>query len=354
MASREDSFVARHSGLEMGLNVDDDQFSRIQLFANIRIPEAHEAGTRGDKFIVYTVVYDGLFEQVETAGINKAAVSCLVRKQVTIYRRFSEFLLLHSKLAQNRTFKSLLRNIRDPFKLKSYSVFKSKVGKSLTDLRKSFLALYLNELASIDLLENSQEFREFLSYEATDGPVNFVSGIVKDISSLIVPLRIDKVIVGGFKGAVSLIKTVFPIEPLTEDSCYFPGTGFGTSHFRMEYFIANGKMAIESILDQVVDDDGHDILQIRDDFSQSVSFDESSQFCDSAAGALIQEHLPTRSTTKSQVHLPLIDSLSIQLIQYFPLASPTIDLIFFLRNLTSNISFVALTCKLLFGNLIET
>ena len=278
-------------------------------------------------------------------------MSCLVRKQVTVYRRFSEFLLLHSKLNQNRNLKHFLRNIRDPSRLKSYSMFKSKVGKSLTDLRKSFLTEYLNGLASIDLLENSNEFREFLSYEAGDGPVNFVSGIVKDISSLIVPLRIDKVIVGGFKGAVSLIKTVFPIEPLTDDSCYFPGTGFGTHHFKMDYcLVASEKLALENIVDEInFEDPENDILLIRDEYSHSVSVDEDSEHFDRASSNFHETSMPRIKALYS-----FLDSLCIRLTEFFPLASPTIDLFFFLRNLRSNISLVAVAIKLLFGNLIET
>lgn len=170
-------------------------------------------GHRSDHYIAYKIVYDGLFEVLETIPSTRSTASCLVRQESFVWKRFSEFLTLHQKLEANPQLRLIIRSIEGPSKMKTVtSMLGSKVGRTVTEQRVKFLVMYLRQLISIMPVCNSLEMRNFLEYDISR-PETRSSSLM---SSLLLPLRLDKVITDGIKGAVSVIKNVLPLDSVQD------------------------------------------------------------------------------------------------------------------------------------------
>lgn len=197
------------TGVEKGIDVAEDN----RLFSNIKITETRIMGHRSDHYIAYKIVYDGLFEVLETIPSTRSTASCLVRQESFVWKRFSEFLTLHQKLEANPQLRLIIRSMEGPSKMKTVtSMLGSKVGRTVTEQRVKFLVMYLRQLISITPVCNSLEMRNFLEYDITR-PEPPSSSLM---SSLLLPLRLDKVITDGIKGAVSVIKNVLPLDSVQD------------------------------------------------------------------------------------------------------------------------------------------
>lgn len=184
-----------------------------RLFQSIRISDTRTVGVKGDFYVEYQVTYDGLFEVIERIVSQEKTVSCLVRQEVSVWRRFSEFLSLHQTLDGNHALRSWIRNVENPVRLKTVtSLFGSKLNRNVTTQRRMFLVRYLNRLADIPVVANSPQFRTFMGYEThTSGSRGNLTSRSSALKSMI-SSRLDKVITDGIRGAVSIIRTVIPIE----------------------------------------------------------------------------------------------------------------------------------------------
>lgn len=185
-----------------------------RLFQGIRVADTKISGVKGDYYVEYRVTYDGLFEMLETVASSKTAVSCLVRQEVSVWRRFSEFIALHQKLEGNLMLRPFLKRIDNPIKLKTVtSIFGSKLSRNVTIQRSMFLVRYMNKLADIPIIANSPPFRLFLAYDSdATGKGNKTATSTSSVLRSLVPNRLDKVITDGIRGAVTIIKNVIPIE----------------------------------------------------------------------------------------------------------------------------------------------
>lgn len=200
------------TGLEKGLEVGDEADQR--LFVGIRVADTKISGVKGDYYVEYRVTYDGLFEMVETVASSKTTVSCLVRQEVSVWRRFSEFITLHQQLEGSLMLRPFLKKIDNPVRLKTVtSIFGSKLSRNVTIQRSMFLVRYMNKLADIPMIANSPPFRLFLAYDSdAGGKVSKLASSKSSVFRSLVPTRLDKVITDGIRGAVTIIKNVIPIE----------------------------------------------------------------------------------------------------------------------------------------------
>ena len=198
--------------IERGVEVTENS-TDLKLISNVRIGDAREITRKGDNFVVYKIVYDGLFEEIES-NVNsfKPVSSSIVRKEVVVWHRFSAFVDLHKQLSEDRKMKMYLEKIRSPSKLKT--VFESKLEKSITQMRCKFLTEYLNKLCNISVICNSRSFRTFMGYgqDCDEGG----NRLPMDASSSQLGARLEKMVSGGFKNVVSAMKKVIPSETYQE------------------------------------------------------------------------------------------------------------------------------------------
>ena len=185
-----------------------------RLFHGIRVSDTKISGVKGDYYVEYRVTYDGLFEMLESVASSKTTVSCLVRQEVSVWRRFSEFVALHQELDGNQILRPFLKRIENPIRLKTVtSIFGSKLARHITIQRRMFLVRYLSKLAEIPLISNSPPFRLFLAYDSDVSGKADKSGSSKtSVLKSLVPARLDRVITEGIRGAVTIIRNVIPIE----------------------------------------------------------------------------------------------------------------------------------------------
>lgn len=137
----------------------------------------------------------------------------LVTKKVNVKRRFREFVTLQIRLHENRILRKYIQDVKKPstIKITSHHFFRLSYSKKLDDktieFRRRFLEEYLNQLCSIRMIAQSHELHHFLAY-GTDARIAFV----KTKSQTLLPLKLDKYITYGFKGALNLLKTALPVD----------------------------------------------------------------------------------------------------------------------------------------------
>lgn len=193
--------------IERGVEVTENSID-LKLISNVRIADSRKITSKGDNFVVYKILYDGLFEEIE-ANVNsfKPISSSFVRKEMVVWHRFSAFVDLHKQLAEDSKMQMHLKGIRSPSVLKT--VFESKLEKSITQRRCKFLADYLNKLTNISVICNSRYFRAFMGYgQDCDESGNRLS---LETSSQLTQ-KLGKIVSGGFGNVVSLMKKAFPSE----------------------------------------------------------------------------------------------------------------------------------------------
>ena len=158
---------------------------------------------------MYCIEYDGLFEEVN----HLSESPYLVTKKVNVKRRFREFVTLQIRLQENRILRKYIQHVKKPstIKITSHHFFRLSYSKKLDDktieFRRRFLEEYLNQLCSIRMIAQSHELHHFLAY-GTDARIAFV----KTKSQTLLPLKLDKYITYGFKGALKLLKTALPVD----------------------------------------------------------------------------------------------------------------------------------------------
>ena len=218
------------TGLEKGLEVGDEAADQ-RLFADIRVADTRISGSKGDFFVEYRIAYQGLFEMIESVASSQHPVSCLVRQEVNVWRRFSEFVSLHQRLEGDAMLRPFLKGIENPVKLRTVSsLFGSKLSRNVTIQRSVFLVRYLNRLAIQPMVANSVPFRRFLAYDAdsvsrsagANGSSRSLTG--KSILRSLFPASLDKAIAEGIKGAVNVIKNVLPGDSYQEGYFTFLST----------------------------------------------------------------------------------------------------------------------------------
>lgn len=204
----------QETGLEKG--VDVSIYEEEHLFSNIRIPETRIMGPKGDHYISYRIVYDALFQVLETVASSKQTASCLVRQEISVSKRFSDFVSFHQKLESNPLLRPYVKSLENPSKMKTVSSMMggaSKLGRTVTSQRVSFLLRYLKVVIRLPVVSSSVELRSFLHYdhEAEDT----AAGQSVALTSL-TTLRFDRILSQGVREAVNLLKNVFPTDSYQE------------------------------------------------------------------------------------------------------------------------------------------
>lgn len=201
------------TGLEKG--VDVSALDEYKLFDNIRILETRIMGSKGDHYISYRIVYDGLFEVVEIVASSKKTASCLMHQEVFVWKRFSEFISFHQKLESNPMLRPHIKKLENPSKMKTvHSIIggASKLGAAVTSQRVRFLLKYLKTIINLPIVCSSLELRAFLDYDSTGqtkpGP--------STTSGPLTTLRLERLVSQGVREAVNLLKNVFPIDSYQE------------------------------------------------------------------------------------------------------------------------------------------
>lgn len=264
------------TGLERGIDVSVNEEDR--LFSNIRIPETRiTRGPNGDHYVSYRVVYDALFEVEESIASSKqTTASCLIRKEVFVWRRFSEFVTLHHRLESNPvTSQAAITGLENPSKMKTlHSMLGvSKLSRTITGQRVRFLQRYLRNLIRLPGVCNSPEVRSFLDYDSPDTDSK-VKSVVTERSLL--PLGLDRLVSQGLREAVNVIKNVFPIDSYQEGglATLFSSSITSSTNSRQRVDTVYGAEAIltDSLLSFKTSQHFHDLLgRSLSDFPASLS-----------------------------------------------------------------------------------
>lgn len=309
--------------MEKGIEATE-QTGDLKLISNIRIEDTKKATAKGGSHIIYKIVYDGLFEEIE-ANINsfKPVCSCIVRKEVVVWHRFSDFVTLHEQLESDRKMRLYLKNIRSPSRLKTVAIFESKLEKSITQMRANFLTKYLNSLASIQVICNSRDFRAFMEYGHDEDDINRRS--LLEASSPELTLKLEKMVTGGIKNVVSAVKKVLPTETYQEGllALLSPGptrnvvpviTGDFTA---LDDSLRSMKMSNRLCLLFSTKDDSYssfDFTPSPSPLSASISSKSSSYFthnCNSISKNHISKCNPRKRKSQERITEPTIDFVEI-------------------------------------------
>ncbi|XP_015913346.1 sorting nexin-19 isoform X2 [Parasteatoda tepidariorum] len=173
------------------------------LFTDIKITDTIQQNEDGIvPYTLYCIEYTGIFHDTRSVLGSPQFVT----QNVSIKRRFSEFVALQSRLEENPVLKIFLKGIKGPSKWTTLPF--SNLDKRYIAERKVFLENYLKALCDIAPIAQSSELQEFLAYGG-DARISFVRR-TGDIS---VP-RIDKFFVRGVRGAIDMFKTALPSSPL--------------------------------------------------------------------------------------------------------------------------------------------
>ena len=189
-----------------------------KIISNLVISQTKETKELfGAPYILYLIEYDGLFRhEIDFPHDEDTSVQkfCLVRKTVSVYRRFSEFISLQKVLERNKAFKRLMKGLKKPtaIQITTQNLFafagsaNTPLDASTIEFRRMYLQNFLQQLCCRKAILESPEFQQFLGY-GSDGSIAFVNKADK-----ILFLNIDKMFVRGVKGAISLMKTALPVE----------------------------------------------------------------------------------------------------------------------------------------------
>lgn len=188
-----------------------------KIISNLVISETKETKELfGAPYILYLIRYDGLFKQeVDFPDTEDSDQKfCLVRKTVSVYRRFSEFISLQKALERNNTFKRLMKGVKKPtaIQITTQNLFvfagtsNTPLDASTVEFRRIYLQNFLQQLCNRKAILESPELHQFLAY-GSDGSITFVNK-----SSDKILLNIDKMLFRGVKGAISIMKSALPVE----------------------------------------------------------------------------------------------------------------------------------------------
>lgn len=337
------------SALELGLEANTEGQVDSRLFMNIEVRETEEVGTRGDKYIVYCIRYDGLTEDVGPDNDDKSSASRLSRKDVLVKRRFREFVNLQNRLEENEVLKKYLRRIKRPSRLRvtPNTLFGSRLEKDTIAHRKVFLEEFLTDLCNRDPIAKSQELQSFLAF-GTDTRLAFV----KKPTNFVPNLRLDKVLYEGFKEAVNLIKTALPIEIYQEGQFTFPkgvmGIRKGLGDIKTK---VGDTMVVEDYLNQW---QGAQLFPSQDSQSTEPSPTIGSQRKIPPIDGDGQEpQLPVRGITSDSNCDHDLNSLLATFAKEIPLSNSAVDLFSLVNNESNVCSIYSVIFKALFGHLAE-
>lgn len=194
-------FVALKSDLNPGGFIEqaEEAIEVPTLFSDVRISDTVQQSEAGFlPYTLYCIQYSGVFHDTGKSSEKPY----FIKQEVSIKRRFREFLALQSRLEDNPNLKNYLKGIKGPSKWLALP-FSNMDKKNIAE-RKSFLENYLKELCNQGPIAQSSELQEFLAYGG-DATVAFV----KKAADINVP-RIDKIFVRGVKGAIDMFRTALP------------------------------------------------------------------------------------------------------------------------------------------------
>lgn len=170
------------------------------LFSDVKILETEKQEEPGrGSYILYCIQYNALFAHNNEEN-NK---SQLMKHNMSVKRRFREFLALQGRLEENSKLKKYMKKIKGPNKWLGSLLF--PMDKKTVEERRQFLEKYLQELCSCKAIAASSELQEFLAYQG-DASIAYVRRTAENVG---VP-RIDKMLFKGVMGAIDLIKTALP------------------------------------------------------------------------------------------------------------------------------------------------
>ncbi|RWS22929.1 sorting nexin-19-like protein, partial [Leptotrombidium deliense] len=198
---------------------EGDEICDMKLFTNVAIPKTEEVTTSSEQYVVYCIEFSALFKELHSKEKVKSETenisSTLVRRRITVKRRFREFTTLQSRLESNQNFKDLLKGVKEPSKLKretqnllDIAFGKFKLDRKMVEYRRKSLEQYMIFLCSRETIAHSTELQQFLGY-GSDSRYAYV----KSSQSILLPLRLDKVLTKSVKGAIKFIKVAMPDEP---------------------------------------------------------------------------------------------------------------------------------------------
>ncbi|XP_013380631.1 sorting nexin-19 [Lingula anatina] len=157
------------------------------IFQNVYITQTETATepsfTSNKPYTLYKIEYEAWYLTEEEEFI--------LQKKV-VWRRFREFVNLHSRLENSDLYKKCIKDVKGPKKWLTMPFGIGNMGQENIDSRKSTLEVYLQTLCAKSELNTSAEMREFLAY-AGDGNIAFVKKPPQ-------VTQIDKVIVKTVSG----------------------------------------------------------------------------------------------------------------------------------------------------------
>ncbi|KAI1290192.1 Sorting nexin-19 [Halotydeus destructor] len=334
------------SGIEIGADSQEPGKMDNRLFTNIQVRQTEEAGSRGDRYVVYCIRYDGLAEEV--TEVDKKSIVRFVRREMLVKRRFRECVALQNRLEENVELKKYLKRVKRPSKLRvtPNTIFGgATLERDTIARRKLFLETFLTDLSNREPIANSKEMRTFMAY-GSDARIAYVKTTASSL-----PLRIDKVFMEGVSGVANFVRKALPVDALIPDG------GFGLPL----KIGSNPKKALIPVTTKIGDSLELDMYMcqwrgITSSFD-SVSNDGSpmsthKHLVELADDAVSLNSVQSNMAANNVEHSDNMEELHARLRMKLPLSCSVIDLISAIYNEGSQDSVYVLLFEFLFGHLI--